>query len=64
MNSVYYKVSNQETKRRKMQGLQIFTFNSNEVKTTLINNEPYFNLKDICDILEIKKYFRLQRKTE
>ena len=37
-----------------MNELEIFTFNSNEVKTTLINNEPYFNLKDICDILEIK----------
>ena len=37
-----------------MNELEIFTFNSNEVKTTLINDEPYFNLKDICDILEIK----------
>ena len=37
-----------------MNELEIFTYNSNEVKTTLINDEPYFNLKDICDILEIK----------
>lgn len=25
-----------------------------EIRTALINNEPYFNLKDVCNILEIK----------
>lgn len=25
-----------------------------EIRTSLINNEPYFNLKDVCNILEIK----------
>lgn len=25
-----------------------------EIRTALINNDPYFNLKDVCNILEIK----------
>ena len=37
-----------------MNELKVFNFNHNQVRTTLINNEPYFCLKDVCDILEIK----------
>jgi anti-repressor protein len=33
--------------------LQIFNFNSKEVRTILINNEPWWIAKDICDILEL-----------
>lgn len=36
-----------------MENLQIFNFNNHEVRTTLINDEPYFCLKDVCDILEL-----------
>ena len=32
-----------------------FDFNNNQVRTQLLNNEPYFCLKDICNILEIKQ---------
>lgn len=36
-----------------MEQLQVFNFKDNEVRTTLINDEPYFCLKDVCDILEL-----------
>ena len=34
-----------------MNELQTFRFNNNEVRTVLINNEPYFVGKDVADIL-------------
>lgn len=34
-----------------MNELQVFNFNSNEVRTLLINNEPYFVGKDVADVL-------------
>lgn len=38
-----------------MQELQIFKNNEfGEVRTKVINNEPYFSLNDVCRILEIK----------
>lgn len=37
-----------------MEQLQIFNFNQNEVRTVLINNEPYFVGKDVADILGYK----------
>lgn len=36
-----------------MNNLRIYNFNSNEVRTVLIENEPWFVLKDDCDILEL-----------
>lgn len=36
-----------------MNQLQIFNFNENQVRTVLINNEPWFVAKDVCEILEI-----------
>ena len=37
-----------------MQKLQIFKNNEfGEVRTKVINNEPYFSLNDVCRILEI-----------
>lgn len=36
-----------------MNELEIFDFNGNEVRTKLINNEPYFALTDVCRILDI-----------
>lgn len=32
---------------------EIFNFKNKEVRIKNINNEPYFNLKDVCEILEI-----------
>lgn len=37
-----------------MNGLQIFTYNGNEVRTVQKDGEPWWVLKDVCDILEIK----------
>lgn len=37
-----------------MNQLKVFDFNANEVRTLLINDEPYFVAVDVCDILEIK----------
>ena len=34
--------------------VKIFHFQNNEVRTKLIDNEPYFNLTDACKILEIQ----------
>ena len=39
-----------------MNDLQVFNFKDNEVRTTLINDEPYFCLKDVCCILDIKNH--------
>ena len=36
---------------------QLKIFNNNQfghIRTTVINEEPYFMLKDVCEILEIK----------
>ncbi len=37
-----------------MSNLKTFIFNQKEVRTTLIHDEPYFCLKDVCEILDIK----------
>lgn len=37
-----------------MENLQIFNFKESEVRIILIDNQPHFVLKDICNILEIK----------
>lgn len=36
-----------------MNNLQIFNFNNQPVRTVQLNNQPYFNLKDVCEILEL-----------
>ena len=36
-----------------MHELQTFNFNNQPVRTIQLNNQPYFNLKDVCEILEI-----------
>lgn len=36
-----------------MKELQTFTYNSSPVRTVEINREPWFVLKDVCDILEL-----------
>lgn len=39
-----------------MKELQIFNFESNEVRTATINNEPYFVGKDVAEILGYSNY--------
>lgn len=36
--------------------LQTFCYEQKTVRTQQINGEPFFCLKDICDILDIKNY--------
>ena len=37
-----------------MNQLQTFNFNESEIRTLLINNEPYFVGKDVAEILGYK----------
>ncbi|MGM9640577.1 MAG: phage antirepressor [Faecousia sp.] len=39
-----------------MNDLQIFNYNSNEVRTIQRDGEPWFVLKDVCQVLGISKY--------
>ena len=36
-----------------MSNLQIFNFKESQVRTVLVENEPWFVAKDVCDVLEI-----------
>lgn len=39
-----------------MNELQTFNFNNQPVRTIQLNNQPYFNLKDVCEVLDIKNH--------
>lgn len=39
-----------------MSNIQIFNYQSNEVRTVEMSGEPWFVLKDVCNILGISKY--------
>jgi len=39
-----------------MNELQVFQFEGNQVRTQIIDGEPWFVAKDVCDILGIEKY--------
>ena len=42
-----------------------FTYDGHEVRTVILNGEPWFVAKDVCDILEIgnsRKVFRTSMK--
>lgn len=39
-----------------MNEIQIFNYQNNEVRTVELNGEPWFVLKDVCNILGISKY--------
>ena len=36
-----------------MDNLQTFSFNNQPVRTVQLNNQPYWVLKDVCDVLEL-----------
>lgn len=36
-----------------MQELQIFNYNNNQIRTEMIDSEPWFCAKDVCDVLEL-----------
>lgn len=35
---------------------KVFNYNGKQVRTVMVNNEPYFVAKDVCDVLEISKH--------
>jgi phage antirepressor protein len=39
-----------------MNELQTFSFNNQPVRIVQLNNQPYFNLKDVCEVLDIKNH--------
>lgn len=39
-----------------MNEIQVFNYESNEVRTVMIDGEPWFVLKDVCQVLGISKY--------
>ena len=39
-----------------MSDIQIFNYQNNEVRTVELNGEPWFVLKDVCEVLGISKY--------
>ena len=39
-----------------MNDLQVFKFNDNQVRTIVTNNEPWFVLKDVCEVLGINNH--------
>ena len=39
-----------------MNNLQTFNFQNLPVRTVQLNNQPYFNLKDVCEVLDIKNH--------
>ena len=47
---------NATTKGEDMNNLQTFNFNNQPVRTVQLNNQPYFNLKDVCEVLDIKNH--------
>lgn len=45
-----------------MNELRVFNFNKSQVRTTMLNNEPYFCLKDVCSILEVDNASQLKTR--
>ncbi len=39
-----------------MNQLQVFNFNSNNLRTVDINNQPWFVLKDVCEVLALSNH--------
>lgn len=45
-----------------MEQLTVFNFNQQEVRTVLVETEPFFCLKDVCDILEVGNVSQLKTR--
>ena len=43
-------------------GIRTFYFKNKQIKIKVINNEPYFCLEDVCEILEIEKPEKAKEK--
>lgn len=47
-----------------MNGLQVFTYNGNEVRTIQKDGEPWWVLKDVCEVLELSNPSRVAERLE
>ena len=47
-----------------MNELQIFNYNGNEVRTIQKDGEPWWVLKDVCDVLNIENHKDLPKRLE
>lgn len=47
-----------------MNNLQTFSFNNQSVRTVQLNNQPYWVLKDVCDVLELTTPSRVAERLE
>lgn len=45
-------------------GIQTFYFEHNKIKIKVIDNEPYFSLEDVCEILEIEKIEKAKERLD
>ena len=45
-----------------MNELQVFSFNENQVRTQTLNNDVWFCLKDVCEILEINNISQCKQR--
>jgi len=47
-----------------MNELQVFNYESNEVRTVMIDGEPWFVLKDVCGVLGIMNHFNVSARLD
>lgn len=47
-----------------MNNLQTFSFNNQSIRTVQLNNQPYWVLKDVCDVLELTTPSRVAERLE
>lgn len=47
-----------------MNGLQVFNYQSNEVRTAMIDGEPWFVLKDVCAVLGVVDHKSVVRRLD
>ena len=47
-----------------MNNLQVFNYNGNEVRTIQKDGEPWWVLKDVCDVLNIENHKDLPKRLE
>lgn len=45
-------------------GIHTLRFENNKIKIEVIDNEPYFSLEDVCEILEIEKIEKAKERLD
>lgn len=47
-----------------MSELMKFNFEGKEIRTTIVDGEPWAALKDVCDVLEIKDHYQVWERLD